>query len=45
MAVLTPGERQPWHRLTEEGTEPPALEAFRKTDCASYSDREYSPGQ
>lgn len=45
MTVLIQGKRQPWHRLTEEGADPPILEAFRNIHCASYSDGEYSPGQ
>ena len=45
MAVFTERKRQPWHRVTEEGTEPPSLEAFRNMRCARYTDGEYSPGQ
>lgn len=36
MAAVTPGKRQPWHRLPEKGAEPPAMEAFRNMYCANY---------
>lgn len=45
VAAVTPGKRQPWHRLPEKGAEPPAMEAFRNMYCASYLGGEHSPGQ
>lgn len=45
VAAVTPGKRQPWHRLPEKGAELLAMEAFRNMCCAKYLDGEHSPGQ
>lgn len=45
VAAVTPGKRQPWHRLPEKGAELLAMEAFRNMYCAKYLDGEHSPGQ